>query len=73
MDGYTDEQNMVSNNSNTSIHRLDEVSQLLHEVGHLLCETSQLLCEVGHQMVAGQHREVWQAEVQEQTFSLKVK
>ena len=34
--------------------RLDEVSQLLHEVGHLLCEASQLLYEVGHQIVAGQ-------------------
>ena len=38
----------------TLLRRLDEVSQLLHEVGHLLGEASQLLYEVGQQIVAGQ-------------------
>ena len=38
----------------TLLCRLDEVSQLLNEVGHLLCEASQLLYEVGHQIVVGQ-------------------
>ena len=38
----------------TLLHRLDEVSQLLHEVGHLLGKAGQLFYEVGHQIVAGQ-------------------
>ena len=36
------------------LHRLDEVSQLLHEVGHLLGTAGQLFYEVGHQIVVGQ-------------------
>ena len=41
--------------------RLDEVSQLPHEIGHLLYEASQLLYEVGHQIVADSHHGMWQA------------
>ena len=38
----------------TLLHRLDEVSQLLHEVSHLLGKAGQLFYGVGHQIVAGQ-------------------
>ena len=43
------------------LRRLDEVSQLLHEIGHLHYEASQLLYEVGQRIVAGSHHGVWQA------------
>ena len=38
--------------------RLDEVSQLPHEIGHILHEVGQLLYEFGQQIVADSHHGV---------------
>ena len=40
---------------------LDEVSQLLNEIGALLYKASQLLHKVGQQIVAESYHGVWQA------------
>ena len=45
----------------TFLRRLDEVRQLLHEIGHLLDEAGQ----IGQQIVADSHHGVWQAGAQE--------
>ena len=42
VEGYTGEWNMVCQITRTLLRRLEEVSQLLNEVGHLLCEAGQL-------------------------------
>ena len=42
------------------LHGLDEISQLLHELGHLLYEASQLLYEVGQQ-ISDNRQGVWHA------------